>query len=175
MPFCGNCGTKVEAGEKFCGNCGANIEEQLSAPAVYQAQAPVQNPVENMGSQPGQLEQGSKKGLVIAICAAVLVVVAAVLIFLGISTASPASRMQRRSQEFFDQIVEMDLRGMLACVDPTETQQVLDSLDALSQYAGGEDAVMQLLSRSFLQMAVGEAFDPTTVEAITIEDFDVDY
>lgn len=64
---------------------------------------------------------------------------------------------------------------MLACVDPTETQQVLDSLDALSQYAGGEDAVMQLLSRSFLQMAVGEAFDPTTVEAITIEDFDVDY
>lgn len=63
MPFCGNCGTKVEAGEKFCGNCGANIEEQLSAPAVYQAQAPVQNPVENMGSQPGQLEQD---GLVLA-------------------------------------------------------------------------------------------------------------
>lgn len=51
MPFCGNCGTKVEAGEKFCGNCGANIEEQLSTPAVYQAQAPARYPVENAGSE----------------------------------------------------------------------------------------------------------------------------
>lgn len=34
---------------------------------------------------------------------------------------------------------------------------------------------MQLLSRSFLQMAMGEAFDPSTIEKIVIEDFDADY
>lgn len=96
MPFCGNCGTKVEAGEKFCGNCGANIEEQLSTPAVYQAQAPARYPVENAGSEGqndlvlgvagenGALQpaaKSNKKAVAIAVCAGVLVIVAAVLIF----------------------------------------------------------------------------------------------
>lgn len=39
MPFCSNCGTKIDDGSKFCSNCGAPMQ-QTAAPQQQYAQPP---------------------------------------------------------------------------------------------------------------------------------------
>jgi len=192
MPFCGNCGTKLQENERFCGNCGASVQAQFAQPAVFAAQptqpatfgqpAPAGYGSPMAAGAPVQPAPKQSKAGVIAIGAAAVLIIAAVILVLASSIfASPEKKMRAKSEQFFNSIAAGNLERMLDCVDPKAVQMIRKTLDQLMALTGKGDELLESLAKSFFQMAADNISDLSGIQSvldikrISIVSFETDY
>lgn len=154
--FCKKCGAKLEEGAKFCPMCGTKVEEKPEKKeSLVQTSAgkPVKETIQEKKKGPEDPKKGSKKGLIAAIVAVIVLLAG----FLGYSTVGMAMSKNHLAKKIQEQNVsylvekkddEVQRWQELGSMDIKGKREVLSSLKSIQEngeaYLDGKHKIKEL-------------------------------